>query len=515
MKTELQLLDTEWATHRTLNNGWDSHEFNSFLKKSTQSELLTSQIPFYQAVEAFPRALSLLASKIKTSQERLWVVNNLYEEHGNGNPAKFHTESFKTFLVALGWDGQHQINPWIDEWVENKLLSCEGSAAEYAAYLSGIEYAYAPISDTIAKHLETLNLFCEQSHYSNHATLDWEHGEELLQVAYLINDDNNERPKIYDYFVKGQKDFLELYNHILIPTSFDIAEINKEPISFYYIREDFTAEKKALEHINIESSKNKKSILMIASGGENLIKHLCMESSFDIDAIDMNPHQIELCKSKIQKTLNDEKISNKEENYCGKFEKVFLMMRNYLGPYMGQQRVDKRIHQKLAFTVKIIFSNENLSLVFGDLATKFTKKSFSEHFYYVFSNMLLHSQFDNSFNIIRGDDFPHYKENVINLNKNFKNHTLNWLNTSFKDLSTDKKYDIINISNIGDWMPINEYKELLITLKNKLNKNGVLIARKLLGDYDLQEEMNNAGYKTELSIDHTLFYTQVVLGYNS
>lgn len=33
MKTELQLLDTEWATHRTLNNGWDSHEFNSFLKK--------------------------------------------------------------------------------------------------------------------------------------------------------------------------------------------------------------------------------------------------------------------------------------------------------------------------------------------------------------------------------------------------------------------------------------------------------------------------------------------------
>lgn len=500
----------EWAVTQTTNNGWNLHKFHKFLQNSTQEELLYSQIPFFQAVEAFPRALALLASKIETSEERLLVIENLYEEHGNGNPAKFHTESFKTFLIALGWNGEHNINPWIDEWVENKLLSFKGKAAEYAAYLSGIEYAYAPISATIANHLDTLSLQCEQFHYSNHAELDWEHGHELLQVSYLINE-KNKKSDIHKYFIQGQEDFLNLYEHILIPTSKEIAEYNKENISFYYTRENFQPEQKAIIHVADPMSKQRVSVLMIASGGEHLINHLSLGIPFDIDAIDMNKHQIELCKLKIDKLLNDEDISNKDDNYSGKFEKVFLLLREYMGHYTSMVDVDERANQKLKFAVDIIFSNKNLSLVFGERATQYTKESFSEHFFHVFKTMLFHKDLSNSLNILRGDDLIYSRKLREDFKTNFNKHSINWINNSFESLPVDKKYDIINISNIGDWMPIEDYRMLLSNLFSHINNNGVLIARKLLGDYDLKNELEKMGYSTKPFKDETQFYTETVL----
>jgi len=501
------------AIEETNNNGWNNHKFHSFLSNATQQEFLQSQIPFFYAVQAFPRALALLASKIENSHDRLLVIENLYEEHGEGYPKKFHTETFKTFLISLGWNSSFHKNPWIEEWIEEKLLSAYSKPHEYAAYLSGIEYAYAPISDTISKHLNNYELICEQKHYSNHAVLDWEHGAELLEVAFSAKPEVNE---IMNAFKKGQEDFLKLYNHILIPTSKEIAEFNKEDISFYYTRENFKPEGKAITHIGdpIEG-KSRASVLMIASGGEHLINHLALEFPFDIDAIDMNSHQIELCKTKINKLLTNDEISNKKENHIGKFEKVFLFLREYMGNYVSMIDYDDRADEKLKFAVDVIFSNKNLSLVFGDRATQYTKKSFSEHFYNVFKTMLLHKDYNNSFNILRGDDFSYSDKIRQDLIKNYNIHTLNWINDSFETLSVDKKYDIINISNIGDWMPLTEYRELLTKLGTHLNNNGILISRKLLGDYSLEQELRSLNYRTEAMVDETQFYTETVIAFKN
>lgn len=67
------------AIEETNNNGWNNHKFHSFLSNATQQEFLQSQIPFFYAVQAFPRALALLASKIENSHDRLLVIENLYE----------------------------------------------------------------------------------------------------------------------------------------------------------------------------------------------------------------------------------------------------------------------------------------------------------------------------------------------------------------------------------------------------------------------------------------------------
>lgn len=217
-----------WAIDATINNGWTLHRYHTFIKESNQAEYLRSQIPFFFAVQAFPRFLAKLVSQIETSEDRLLVVENLWEEHGHGTKSHFHTETFKEFLTALGWNGQYHQNPWIQEWISN-VLSKDMSAGAYAAYLAGIEYAYAPVSKTIADHVKTLDLVAHQSHYAVHSELDWIHGDELLQVGVALEQDED---VVKAAFNQGQDEFLDLYNHMVIATAYEMKKFMKKGFHF-------------------------------------------------------------------------------------------------------------------------------------------------------------------------------------------------------------------------------------------------------------------------------------------
>ncbi|MCG3692769.1 DUF3419 family protein [Aliarcobacter butzleri] len=496
---------TQWAINKTKNNGWNIHKYHSFLENSTQEEFTKSQVPFYFAVEVFPRALALLASKIETSENRLLIILNLYEEHGEGNKINFHTETFKTFLKAIGWEKDFFRNPYIDEWIYN-LLNNEYNDSEYATYLAGIEYAYALISDTISKHIEKFNLKCEQIHYKKHAILDWEHGDELLDVA--LNIDNNEE-HLKTIFIKAQKEFLNLYNHLIFPTFKEIDKISKEVIAFYYLREDYSLELNILNN-----QKNKSNILMIASGGESLIEYLGQTKESSIDVIDMNINQINLCKEKIEILLENKFYSNKEVDYAGKFEKLFALIREYLEEDIYNFSLDD-IKDKLEFVVSNIFSNSNLMHIFGENATKYSSDDFGLHFFNVFSKSLKMKDIEftnkNINNILGGVDINLSNERIEHLKNNYNKHTINWYNTNFIDFDTDKNYDLITISNIGDWMPIDEFRHIIQKLVDKTNQGGSIIVRKLLGDYNLYEEMKRFNLEIRNEQDNSFFYSETYI----
>lgn len=513
-----------WAVETTKTNDWNNHKFHQFMNQSTQQEFLRSQIPFFYAVEAFPRALALLASKIETSEERLLVIENLYEEHGQGNAKKFHTMTFKEFLYALGWNGISVVNPWITDWINGELLMGNEplSAVEYAAYLAGIEYAYAPISQDIANHVKTLQLKSEQSHYSIHSVLDWEHGAELLTVSETIANRNGiDQDVIKEAFVKGQQAFLKLYNKILFPTAYEMKEINKEPISFYYTREDSSPEFRAL-HYTLQKGYENPSIMMIGSGGETLIDLLGVPRELDIHVVDMNKNQIDLCKDKILTVLSDSVFSNESLNYSGKFEKVFALVRDFFD-YDNKEFLVQHINSsddgkvKLKYIVDVVFSNDNLSHVFSDRATKYSSDSFAEHFYQVFvtacANMGAgHACRRNITNILNGTDIGVPFSTSDALKKHYHKHKLTYTVGDFETLNTDKLYNVISVSNIGDWMSIDEYKNVLISMKSKLLPNGYIVARKLLGDYDLPNVLEAVGLKPVKEVDTTFFYSEVYLG---
>lgn len=508
-----------WAIDATLHNGWTLHRYHTFLKDSNQSEYLRSQIPFFFAVQAFPRFLAKLVSQIETSEDRLLVVENLWEEHGHGSQNHFHTETFKEFLTALGWDGQYQQNPWVQEWIAN-VLNKDMSAGAYAAYLSGIEYAYAPISKTIADHVKTLDLVSKQIHYAVHSELDWIHGDELLTVGeHLENDDN----VIKEAFNKGQDEFLELYNHLIIATAHEMKQVNKEPVSFYYTREDSSPEIKAINHTCKSNSEN--NILMIASGGETLIDILGLPCQLNIDAVDMNINQINLCRFKIIELLADSEYGNTNDNFSGKFEQVFLKIRtsfNYhgeglLSDYIKNSPVARK---KLKYIVKELFSNENLSHVFSDRATKYSSESFAEHFYDVFvkaceSKIESQTTRRNIENIIDGIDIQP-NVNIRNaLKSNHHRHKVQYIHGDFESLDVNKKYKVVSISNIGDWMSLADYKQVIMDVKGRLTEDGVIVCRKLLGDYNLHSLLSECGFKVKADNDVTWFYSEVAVGLNN
>lgn len=507
-----------WAIDATLNNGWTLHRYHTFLEQSNQAEYLRSQIPFFFAVQAFPRFLAKLVSQIDTSEDRLLVVENLWEEHGHGNASHFHTTTFKAFLTALGWDGEYRQNPWIKEWISN-VLNKDMSAGCYAAYLAGIEYAYAPISKTIADHVKTLELISEQSHYAVHSELDWIHGDELLTVGINLEADEDD---LKEAFNAGQEEFLELYNHMIIATAHEMKKVNQEGISFYYTREDSSPEIKAINDTCRKSGEN--NILMIASGGETIIDMLGLPCQLNIDAVDMNINQINLCKYKILELLADSHYYNKEENFSGKFEQVFLKIRtlfNYhgtglLSDYVNESAIAK---EKLKYIVSELFSNENLSHVFSDRATKYSSESFAEHFYNVFVKAC-ESKIENPVtkrnieNIIDGIDIQPSKNTRESLKANHFKHALQYIHGDFESLDVDKKYKVVSISNIGDWMSLDDYKNVILDVKSRLADDGIVICRKLLGDYNLNELLVDCGFKVKKDNDVTWFYSEVAVGLN-
>ncbi len=85
---------------------WQGSKYLTFLAKANREELQRSQVPFYYAVEAFPLLLLKLASQITNEGARYLIVENIWEEHGQGDQNKFHTQTFKTHLAALGFNGE-------------------------------------------------------------------------------------------------------------------------------------------------------------------------------------------------------------------------------------------------------------------------------------------------------------------------------------------------------------------------------------------------------------------------
>ena len=70
----------------------DTFDFDDFVE---------TQIQFYFAVVFFNRPMAALAAKIPTSELRLEVIRNVWEEHGEGNTSLMHEKTFLAFLDRL------------------------------------------------------------------------------------------------------------------------------------------------------------------------------------------------------------------------------------------------------------------------------------------------------------------------------------------------------------------------------------------------------------------------------
>lgn len=518
--TKIFELTKEYVEHYELSN----NEWFSFANKCSQEEFLKSQEGFYYAVKAFPRILSKLASNIDSSEARLLIIENLWEEHGHGNSDLFHTNTYFQYLQSLGFNKKQsdiQQQPWVSEWITN-VLNKDYSEEQYAMYIAGIEYIYARISKFIANLIENYSLFCSQNHYANHAVLDYEHSKELIITSLLIQKEKSslsDEEMMY-YFKLGISEFLILYENMILLTELDAIEICKEKYAFYYGREDTSIAKNFLQSwYDLKISKNDKkpaNVLTICSGGENTIDLLSMEYGHNITLLDINQNQLSLAKEKIE--------SIKKYNYLpkdlmifntGKFEKIFTFVKNsFTYEELKQISLENPLAlNKFKWICDNAFSNRILEIVFTDNATKYSKDNFADHFYNLFVKQIkwyfeTKPEFSNVGSIFF-DTAPINYQVKINPDNFISYYNGDFL-SFFKE--SDIKFDLIDLSNISDWMPFVEMQKIVSIIYSNLNKDGVIVGRKLLGDYkwiDLQKDLKSS---TILHLfDCTSFYSECVL----
>jgi len=307
-------------------------------------------------------------------------------------------------------------------------------------------------------------------------------------------------------------------------------------ILFSQVREDSDVEISVIKKIS------NSNILTITSGGCTILDLLSQSelSINNIYAIDSNIEQNYLLKLKLLvihalknkkdiidffegrylkyddfiDNLNDPFWNNNKEyiyngiNISGKFEILFKK-------YINKNILDYELTTQ-------ILSKNNLINIFGENAVvNSLNKEFYDHFYNIFTtyNELYNSPNDNYFykSIVDGkysyDCCPKYFNNIHNIIQN--SDKINYINDNIINfISLNKnniKFDVINLSNIFDWMDNDNRQNILHNIKKILNNNSYIISRRLNGDYDLKKLMEEHFLFESIEYDKSHFYSEVVI----
>jgi S-adenosylmethionine-diacylglycerol 3-amino-3-carboxypropyl transferase len=306
-------------------------------------------------------------------------------------------------------------------------------------------------------------------------------------------------------------------------------------IHFAQVREDPSVE---LSVINSLKS-NSISVLMIGSGGCTLFSILG-DHIKSVDVVDLNQTQLDLIMLKYEIITwyqDKEKIIDYFEGRLSKEEikNVYDCVKDNLPPaskkfwdaneqllYLGINNAGsyEQLFRELResnFDYDKVFSKENLIKKFGKKAVDNCKDNFVEYFRKVIT--FLGDTYKPGENYFRDQIFdgkymgsvPVYFNNVKQLGQYKK--TINLINADLASkVLPNEKYDIVQISNILDWMSQDHIEPFLQRVYKSLKKGGFIITRKLLGNYNLKGKVSEYFRVVECVVDKSHLYSEVVVG---
>jgi pyrroloquinoline-quinone synthase len=163
-----------------------------------------TQEQFFFAVTFFPRPMAALVGRIPDPKQRLDVLHNLVEEHGEFQEHRFHHNTFQQFLRTLGSDPTRldDLIIWPEVRAFNSVLTtaCVLDDLEVGVACMGvIEQAFAGISALIGRVVVERGWVKadELVHYRLHAAIDERHADEFFAVVEAGWQDGSRR-----YFVE-------------------------------------------------------------------------------------------------------------------------------------------------------------------------------------------------------------------------------------------------------------------------------------------------------------------------
>jgi len=300
--------------------------------------------------------------------------------------------------------------------------------------------------------------------------------------------------------------------------------MKQNDIQFAVVRED--------PEIFMQDMQDKKvnKVLMIGSGGCSALSYKSVMPHLDITLLDMNPAQLNLVKAKVQAFKdvdndsnyrtsalfknaaikhrfgildeNGQKVGNKEVNTLssnGNFESLFRQLMSFVFEFVVdkkelklllEEKEEEKVIKKsqeifsnkywnLAF--KLYFSDDILITMFGMDAVQHAEPgSYPAYFQKVFENAILKSNRNENyfldhilFDEYREKNLPYYLKEIPS------NMDFTYILGQFSDIKNIKDFDMIDLSNIFDWMDISEVTKIINVLKNKMKIGSMIIFRQI------------------------------------
>lgn len=163
-----------------------------------------TQDQFFFAVSFFPRPMAALVGRIPDPGQRLDILHNLVEEHGEFDEQRFHHTTFQQFLRTLGpaHGPLDALVIWPEVRAFNSVLTAACTLDELevgVACMGVIEQAFAGISAAIGRAVVDRGWVPGEKlvHYKLHAEIDERHAEEFFAVVERGWQDGSRR-----YFVE-------------------------------------------------------------------------------------------------------------------------------------------------------------------------------------------------------------------------------------------------------------------------------------------------------------------------
>ena len=187
-----------------------------------------TQEQFFFAVTFFPRPMAALLARIPDPGQRLDILHNLVEEHGEFDEAAFHHTTFKTFLSSIGSDPNRLdgmfLAPQLRAFNSVLTTSCLMDEVEVGVACMGIiEYAFAGISSLIGNAVVANGWVAaaELVHYKLHAEIDERHAAEFFAIIEPVWANRQKRYFILQGLELGAYIFDRLYRDLHA-----LAEVN-------------------------------------------------------------------------------------------------------------------------------------------------------------------------------------------------------------------------------------------------------------------------------------------------
>lgn len=195
--------------------------FFQALPKMSKEEFQKTQLQFFFAVDYFSRPMSALIARLPMHRDRIDILHNIVEEHGDFSVDHYHINTFQQFLRSIGIAenalAHLKASPGINIFNYTLMGVSANEDPIMAIACNGIiEYAFADISTCIGRAVVERGWVKQGDliHYGMHGDIDKRHAEEFFKIIEPYMQDPEGREKILSGLKLGAYLFNNLYEDL-------------------------------------------------------------------------------------------------------------------------------------------------------------------------------------------------------------------------------------------------------------------------------------------------------------